>query len=834
MSTSKTYNLGRVVGWSAYEEFLKENPNVDPTKITRNIYTDMITYGVSIRVTLNPNIEWTTYSGEQGDLLKRTIPCPGAEWGTVPIIGLDYEQYILDKDMEKKSLAERAISTIFSAQCSNERGQAVESSSSKGGYLTIYATPNIKETGLTEIKLIIRGLGVEAIDSPNLYLGPQALFTGNNFSKGNGVSVEANRQIPRTQRPTQSLVDAPVIDMQSGNPNTAYNSSSEDALYGTDVIPSDATLRLTNINTESKKLGYLVTYAPKSSNGKLPVGLYGTEVDVPTVKNNPEVNLYPIDVHAPYHPRVFPNTEEDISNSSAIDTVKLLESSQIGATGFMRDEGATDSYVLYELNGSDKVVPVSNDEVVNLNGVKSAYTNLFALDTDDSGNALTIENLQKLKYLRFIDVASGYVSKEFIDTYGIGLNELDTLLPYLREGGIEFISGWYSTLTEEEKSQYVGVVCSPTSHTFTFTTSGSQQLTCLLINKDTGYLSRVTYQSIPVFNHGLDVTIGSTGSGAGRQYNQNLTRFLCSWWNKDRTYTDSYGAALVTDAVFLYEALPQYKSFYTPYSVTVKAPEDKRRPGTLCWDYWFSELTLEEFLNEFETTVENQGIHKDYEKLSMLEFGKKVLQRDISKPDIPSNKTARTRNATGLWLFTRDSLPHQPYSEENPFIMRAAGRMEIPGNTYKLNQPAFWNFYKVTWTLNKQGEYVFSKESDTTVVTNNNSRFYAKGTSGNNTTYALSLTDMTGMLFNLMGTFGEMNVDFISWDSLMDALQSNRLIDLLGLALRQFKSNLIASGPGFIEIKDTTGSPVRLYISKTEPVESESSPIPDGSIGIGW
>ena len=81
------------------------------------------------------------------------------------------------------------------------------------------------------------------------------------------------------------------------------------------------------------------------------------------------------------------------------------------------------------------------------------------MDTDDSGNALTIENLQKLKYLRFIDVASGYVSKEFVDTYGIGLNELDTLLPYLREGGIEFISGWYSTLTEEEKSQFLLNVC---------------------------------------------------------------------------------------------------------------------------------------------------------------------------------------------------------------------------------------------------------------------------------------------------------------------------------------------------------------------------------------
>lgn len=202
----KTYNLGRAVGWSNYEEFLKENPNVDPATVTRFVYETLVTYGVTRVVELSAT-DWHSSNG--GLFYTQTIRVPGASWGAVPIVGLDYEYYMqvftnpaalgmTDKqkeaeaaaevdDVTDKNAVETAIGNIFGVYVSDSQGCKTQSSSGDHGYLTFMAHPDILKfqddvPGLdgSTLRLIVRGLSLEDLIVDELYFGPQGfVFAGN-------------------------------------------------------------------------------------------------------------------------------------------------------------------------------------------------------------------------------------------------------------------------------------------------------------------------------------------------------------------------------------------------------------------------------------------------------------------------------------------------------------------------------------------------------------------------------------------------------------------------------------------------------------------------------
>lgn len=196
----KTYNTGRVVGWSTYEEFLKET-QADPNVITNFIYNTLVTYGVARRVELKPGEAadaWKPSNG--GQFYTQTIRVQGASWGAVPIVGLDYESYVdvftnpssstvgtESIDAEEKDAIETAVGNIFGVYVSDAHGNKATSSVSAHGYLTFVAYPDILEfnekIGTISggvLKLIVRGLSMEDLDVNTLYYGPQGfIFAGN-------------------------------------------------------------------------------------------------------------------------------------------------------------------------------------------------------------------------------------------------------------------------------------------------------------------------------------------------------------------------------------------------------------------------------------------------------------------------------------------------------------------------------------------------------------------------------------------------------------------------------------------------------------------------------
>ena len=94
---------------------------------------------------------------------------------------------------------------------------------------------------------------------------------------------------------------------------------------------------------------------------------------------------------------------------------------------------------------------------------------------------------------------------------------------------------------------------------------------------------------------------------------------------------------------------------------------------------------------------------------------------------------------------------------------------------------------------------------------------------------------------------------YVRWKDLFKALKSNKVVDLLGYAMRMLKNklsyssgtftingkikaktatgNTIQSGTNYMIFTDSNGTETRLYISNTKPSESG---VPVGSIGIGW
>lgn len=196
---TKTYNMGRVVGWSTYEEFLKENPNIDPSKVTSMVYSTMVTYGLTRIVTIPANASaWQPSQDTETTFYTATVEVPGATYGAVPVVGINYDYYIRTFKSESKKyseattqagtnkeLLEKAFKCIFTCYVSDANGVRVENSIVNSGYLTFAAHPDIidyleavsalvaPETGL---KVIVRGLSLSGFtDADDLYFGPEGL-----------------------------------------------------------------------------------------------------------------------------------------------------------------------------------------------------------------------------------------------------------------------------------------------------------------------------------------------------------------------------------------------------------------------------------------------------------------------------------------------------------------------------------------------------------------------------------------------------------------------------------------------------------------------------------
>lgn len=375
---SKSYNLGRVVGWSAYEEFLKEYSEVAPTLseyVTEPVYIRAITFGVSAKRVL-PLTEWEPLEKDhhQGEdpgpttLFRKIIPCLGACWGCVPVVGLDYSGYTNPNQADDKWMAEKAISTIFACEVTDSEGNSVTASNRRGNHLTFYANPEIVDVmGLGTLPLIIRGLDVEAlVDIQTVCWGPQGLLFGGNGLKGpRELETQLSREILKGSQ-SQELVSAPVIDFQSQDPETFYETS------GTTIATGKKEIKVEDIKSPGEFVSMLATIPNRviedSRELTTPPAVYAAKLDIQSVNDGQtDVDVVPLDTAAPYHFRVLTKTNErERKGASALESYEKLYPENVVLLRDSLTRQTSPSYVFEQIvphTNTDpaRLIPVSDD-----------------------------------------------------------------------------------------------------------------------------------------------------------------------------------------------------------------------------------------------------------------------------------------------------------------------------------------------------------------------------------------------------------------------------------------------------------------------------------------
>lgn len=765
----ETYNTGRVVGWSTYEEFLKQNPDIDPSIVTALVYQTMVTYGAASLVDLP--INKSAWSGDV--LLTQTVSVPGAIWGVIPIIGLNYTSYQSKETVPDKGKIERGISNIFSCYVSNKGGTKASNATSETGYITFCAYPEILECGLDNIPLIVRGLGAEAVTSGNAYFGPEGfIFAGNGFG-AKGASSNYLRALPSTAGSEYVDMD-PVIDMRTTDPQDFYGSYYENAPVG---------LKVDSIQPLNSDAGILSVYQQKDF---LAPALYGTRL---SAGDTGDKKIYPLDVVAPGTVKLFGIDEENspIGSIEAAQTrIKEFETNVPYNKGLYREPG---SAVVIEYDNADEnepFPPVSNDTTVNINGIMTAATDwIYFFGMHPGGGPPNPTVASDWKGVIRQDIRSGYFSQSFIEKYGVSWKDWKTKCDGLSNAGIGMYGSYWDSVSDTDKNndRYVGVLVGELDY------NNVSPKTCsyFLIEKSTGAfadMSNGDYRewSLPTFSFVKD----ANASTSADRYYQSRTDFLGSWWAKNKTNgaTDSDGVQYASPSrhKWLQEAAKNQSSFfYIGKSIVPYYPssyEDFRQ--------YFKTIPFDTFAKTFGyTNGEKELLHPDFHGRSLQEIlilaGTKNLRPESQggPGDVPGNVVAGLGEIIS-YMYARDDWPQSEsdWQKRNKFP-KAKYIVPATSDFYSMR---FWEFYErdsitddwkeVTSAVNRSGVPIWA----------------SRGQSGHNTTLSVSLVDNNTVRLPLTGTNGVIDADYINWSDLLNALNLNKRIDLLGSALRSLKN----------------------------------------------
>lgn len=781
----ETYNTGRVVGWSTYEEFLKQNPDIDPSIVTALVYQTMVTYGAASLVDLPINRE--NWSGDV--LLTQTVAVPGAIWGVTPIVGLNYTAYQQDNTVPDKGKIERGVSNIFSCYVSDQNGKNASNATSETGYITFCAYPEILECGLSSIPLLIRGLGAEAITSGNGYFGPEGLvFAGNGFG-AKGASSNYLRCLPKTD-PEKYVDMDPVIDMRTTNPKSYYDTGRYSK------APEEIDVK--SIQPLNSDAGVIAVY--NKNNSSLSPALYG--VLLPSDSKG-LTKIYPLDIVAPGTVKLFDIGDvgspiKSVNEAQAV--IQNFEESVPYNRGFYRSRP---DVVVYEHDLESTIEPfppVSLDEIRNINGFYTYNTKYCYFGLAGDGNASpSPDELKKQSWVICLQGEVGFVSQKFIDSFCVPLTDLIKNVDKFKDNeGVEQLSGYWYNVPENERKNYSAFIIS-VYDTFTET---SQQYSCRLVDNRTGGVSSCSYGETRLQTTkgdvGLDFTHGSTGSGSSRKYAEEVLKFGGTWWNQENYWGDSNGAVLFSTSLDssyyhtrLFEMKTPFVSFYQPKAFGPQVSE--KFSGD--WISWINSVPMSSLLKLTGQTFDSLSIHEDYRQLSVLEFMMKATVRYLDKPDNNSNIKGDAGNIHYNYIFPRQQL--ESIFNGNSFSLDIRDRehpglrVTVPGQGDSFFRMRKWVFD--LWDSNnshldeKDSWVDFWTNYDEVVKREDSAIWAAFGQSGHKEAYAISLVDSDGIQLNTQGNSDTILADFLVWKDLLNALNHNKSIDLLGPALRSLK-----------------------------------------------
>lgn len=797
-----TYNTGRVVGWSTYEEFLRENPTVDPAIVSAQVYQTMVTYGASRKVVL-PTTGWAGTT-----ILTQTVAVPGAIWGAVPIIGLNYEDNTADEidSATGKSSLEHAFGNVFSCYVSDGSGTRALNVTSTTGYITFCAYPGVLNTGVGTIPLIVRGLGAEALSDGNYYLGPQGMIFGGNALGLRGAASAYERAIPAGGTPTLLNMD-PVVDMRTSDPKNYYQAVHTDA---------PATMDVSMIEPSSGDAAVLTVHQRV---GSLPPALYGTKLAAGEVGPN---KLYPIDTTAPGTVKMH---QLDGTAQSMIDAMLAINNLESNTpynygmyrehdTAVIRAKSPNPIYGAYE-----PFPPISEDTTVNMNGLMTTATNwIWFYRHDTTGGPPTFEQMQTVGAPLYQEVRSGAVSQRVIDEYGVSYAEYEARKSQFTLG-VSLHGGFWDGIPVAERDDWCCILTGP-DYWFP---KPIKVCSFILVHKSTGAVYSFQSTTYATWNlKPLNFGYEATGSGSGRVYKESLVDFLGTWWGipENGSYLDADGAAIISHPRHQHiadVAGSQTASFYLPEQLLPRIGEGY----TDVRDY-FQSVLFSDFVALMGETETSMNLHPDYHGRSLQEILELAAIKNLTLADTPDNRIINLAAST-MYLYKPDAWPITGKVLEDLYPTM---KVDVPGA--KTSQ-----YDMRVWSISERADHL-SSWSDTTDLVNraNTHTWVSQGQSGHNKTAAISLIDDKGIRLPLHGTAAEVSANYITWGDLLTCLNMNKKLDILGEVLRGLKTHITDAGDNYIEFNQPTsgGNNLRLYITNgTPPVGAR-----DGDIGIGW
>lgn len=372
--------------------------------------------------------------------------------------------------------------------------------------------------------------------------------------------------------------------------------------------------------------------------------------------------------------------------------------------------------------------------------------------------------------------------------------------------------------------------------------------------------------------------IKSAKSG-NRYYDKSVTRYLGSWWDKkcsksaecelkDRdpghckfvgkcACVKDFGGNVIFNGHKAIKEVAPYTGFYLPDAGAPDAsgisfaddPGKVADKDYIDWEYNTPIADLFEATGQGKKNADGsltitddslKAIHESYRGLSIGEFFQRAAMRDLGKPDEASNNYSSS-SSMGIYIFTNETIKkYCEWYRDNKNNQRsdypelkASAKITIPGTSTDFYASRMWKLEEGKTDENG----VFESEKDITELANRTSSaiYAAEGTSGHHKAKGISVVDIDGQILQFAGTGAIIETDYITWLDLLDALDHNKKVDILGEVLRGLKVHLTGSGVNYLEFKGNGDKDsLRVYFDKKAPESSETDQIPDGSIGIGW
>lgn len=447
--------------------------------------------------------------------------------------------------------------------------------------------------------------------------------------------------------------------------------------------------------------------------------------------------------------------------------------------------------------------------------------------------APTQDDLKNAKSLYQLRGVTGYVSDKFINDYCV---ELATVLGACAEGHISDGMQIQLSYVKQLRDIYGNTpdVDSriSTDYKFFFWTgwasidSAGQQGMFYPVNKHTkSFAFTLTKDdSLMQVTHGFNFTSDTTTMP------KTSTDIMGTLWNVTDDYSvqtggykDAEDVWVFTDHPVLHYSVKDFQTFTRAMVAVPKSPEGYNNQFV----EWFASMPVADAVgmgNTNPTTAGEailtaMGVDSSYWTLDFQSFLQYAAShRDLTQP--LSDPSSTVPIVDTFYMYSADTIEviAQPSFTWNDKKV-ASARITASTTSADFYKPANMSIVAISVDADDTVTPISDITKDCTSTSYH--RWASTVSNDESEVKALSLVDNFGSYLSTAGVAGMISADVIKWADLLDALNINKSVDILGGLI-----NLKNSGDNYIQI--STG--LRLYISTTEPTGT----IPENSIGIGW